>query len=122
MAVTGLPHPTSDHAVSAARASVKMMRFLERRNQTHQHKWRARIGIATGSVVGSVVGVQKYIYDVFGPTVTKALAHRSEAKAMTVTADRGFADRVDGKFQISAAPGGADIVLIQDLADTNQPS
>ena len=85
MAVTGLPHPTSDHTVSAARAAVKMIRYLERRNQTHQHTWRARIGIASGAVVGSVVGVQKYIYDVFGPAVNMAARLQAESAPMGIT-------------------------------------
>ena len=92
MAVTGLPHPASDHAVSAARAAVKMIRFLERRNQTHEHKWRARIGIATGSVVGSVVGVQKYVYDVFGPAVNMAARLQAESEPMEITVCESMRD------------------------------
>lgn len=96
MAVTGLPHPNPDHGLSAARCAVKMMRYLERRNQTHQHQWRARIGIASGSVVGSVVGVQKYIYDVFGPAVNLAARLQSISEPMTITiCDKVAAELVD---------------------------
>ena len=31
-----------------------------------------RIGISSGPVIGSVVGVQKYVYDIFGPGVNLA--------------------------------------------------
>jgi len=101
MAVTGLPHPASDHAVSAARAAVKMMRYLERRNQTHVHKWRARIGIATGSVVGSVVGVQKYVYDVFGPAVNMASRLQAESEPMEITVCETMRESLLDEFAIS---------------------
>ena len=105
MAVTGLPHPTSDHAISAARAATKMIRYLKRRNQTHEHTWEARIGIATGSVVGSVVGVQKYIYDVFGPAVNLASRLRDHAEPMQIIA-----------CDLAIASSDRDL-LIEDLGD-----
>ncbi|WP_299611943.1 adenylate/guanylate cyclase domain-containing protein [uncultured Tateyamaria sp.] len=103
MAVTGLPHPTSDHAVSAARAAAKMIRYLKRRNQTHEHTWTARIGIATGSVVGSVVGVQKYIYDVFGPAVNMAARLQAQSEPMEITICASMRDSVLDEFDISPA-------------------
>jgi class 3 adenylate cyclase len=101
MAVTGLPHPASDHDVSAARAAVKMIRYLERRNQTHEHTWRARIGIATGSVVGSVVGVQKYVYDVFGPAVNMAARLQAQSDPMEITVCETMRDALFDEFEIS---------------------
>ena len=59
-----------------------MIRYLERRNTSHHHKWECRIGINSGIVIGSIVGVQKYVYDIFGPGVN--LASRMEALSDTV--------------------------------------
>ena len=56
-----------------------MLRFLDRRNAAHPEHWSCRIGINTGPVIGSIVGVQKYVYDIFGPGVN--LAARMEAVA-----------------------------------------
>ena len=114
MAVTGLPHPASDHAVSAARAAVKMMRYLERRNQTHVHKWRARIGIATGSVVGSVVGVQKYVYDVFGPAVNMASRLQAESEPMEITVCESMRDSLLDEFAI----GPKRTIALRGFGDT----
>jgi class 3 adenylate cyclase len=50
---------------------------LERRNTAHPQEWLARIGINTGPVIGSLVGIQKYVYDLFGPGIN--LAARMEA-------------------------------------------
>jgi class 3 adenylate cyclase len=52
---------------------------LERRNTSHREPWLGRIGIHSGPVVGSVVGVQRYVYDIFGPGVN--LASRMETLA-----------------------------------------
>jgi class 3 adenylate cyclase len=79
MAVSGLPDPSEDHAVSLAKVALRMRRYLERRNENSPVKWTARIGIGCGTVIGSIVGVQKYVYDIFGPAVN--MAARLEAVA-----------------------------------------
>ncbi|MEX0282015.1 MAG: adenylate/guanylate cyclase domain-containing protein [Arenibacterium sp.] len=100
MAVTGLPHPNPDHAMAAAQCAAKMIRYLERRNSTHQHRWQARIGIATGSVVGSVVGVQKYIYDVFGPAVNMSARLQALSEPMEITVCASMADSIMDEFDM----------------------
>jgi adenylate cyclase len=89
MAVAGIPEPSSDHAQSIARVALRMRRYLERRNTSHREPWLGRIGIHSGPVVGSIVGVQRYVYDIFGPGVN--LASRMEALAepmeIAITAD-----------------------------------
>ena len=50
-----MPHPNIDHARAVANSAIRFIRYLERRNQSHQHKWLCRIGLASGSVVGSAV-------------------------------------------------------------------
>ncbi|MEM7693681.1 MAG: adenylate/guanylate cyclase domain-containing protein [Pseudomonadota bacterium] len=101
LAVAGLPKPNPDHARVAARCAAKMMRYLERRNETHQHVWQARIGVASGPVVGSVVGVQKYIYDVFGPAVNRAARLQGLSEAMEITVgEELFGDVIDD-FQLT---------------------
>ena len=76
-------------------------RYLERRNETHPIRWVARIGLATGPVIGSVVGVQKYIYDVFGPAVERASRTRSLAPAMSIAAHASIRDLLDSRFTLS---------------------
>jgi len=96
--VSGMPDAAPDHALSVANAAVRFLRYIRHRNESHPTKWRCRIGISTGSVIGSVVGVRKYIYDVFGPAVTNALRIRGHAEAMTISADATIAGMIDGKF------------------------
>jgi adenylate cyclase len=77
MAVSGVPEPNPDHALNAARTALLIRRYLRQRNRTQRQSWECRIGIGTGAAIGSVVGVQKYVYDIFGPAVN--LAARCEA-------------------------------------------
>ncbi|MCW5752234.1 MAG: adenylate/guanylate cyclase domain-containing protein [Alphaproteobacteria bacterium] len=89
VAVAGLPEPEGEDTVNLARAALRMRRYLERRNSAHQTAWVARIGIATGTVIGSLVGIQKYVYDIFGPAVNLAarLEHHSQPAEITICAD-----------------------------------
>ncbi|MEO1190714.1 MAG: adenylate/guanylate cyclase domain-containing protein [Pseudomonadota bacterium] len=72
MAVSGIPDPLPDHATNIAKLAVLMRRYLRQRNRAHTQKWECRIGINTGVVIGSIIGVQKYVYDIFGPGVNLA--------------------------------------------------
>ena len=79
LAVSGLPDPNPEHAENIAKVALRMRRYIQRRNASHPTQWHCRIGLATGPVVGSMVGIQKYVYDIFGPAVN--LAARLESMA-----------------------------------------
>ena len=101
-AVSGVPDPVRDHSGSIANTAVRFLRYLERRNETHPISWKARVGLATGPVIGSVVGVQKYIYDVFGPAVAAADTIRLAAQPMSIAAHASIADMLDSRFSVRA--------------------
>jgi adenylate cyclase len=84
MAVSGIPDATPDHAQNIAKVALLMVRYLERRNVSHAHEWRCRIGINAGTVIGSIVGVQKYVYDIFGPGVNLASRMETLADSMEI--------------------------------------
>ncbi len=100
LAVSGMPEPAPDHATAVANCAVRFLRYLERRNESHQYKWHARIGLGSGAAVGSVVGVQKYVYDVFGPAVNMAARLQVFAHPMKIVAPVSMKfDLIDG-FQV----------------------
>lgn len=98
IAVSGVPDPYADHAEALAKSGVRFLRYLARRNETHAIQWVARIGVASGSVIGSVVGTQNYIYDVFGPTVSAAIGYRSMAEPMSIATDTSFVGLAGSDF------------------------
>ncbi|WP_158968232.1 adenylate/guanylate cyclase domain-containing protein [Chachezhania sediminis] len=125
LAVAGLPHPNPDHMLSAARCAAKMVRYLEHRNRTHQHKWQARIGLASGSVVGSVVGIQKYIYDVFGPAVNLAARLQDISEPMEITVSGPMIRELEQEFDLACLRtetlrgfGDTQIATMSDRAPT----
>lgn len=85
MAVSGIPEASPDHAQNIAKVALLMVRYLERRNLSHTQQWHCRIGINSGIVIGSIVGVQKYVYDIFGPGVNLAARMESYSEPMTIT-------------------------------------
>lgn len=87
LAVSGLPEPNPDHAHNIAKVAVRARRYIERRNASHPTEWRCRIGLATGPVIGSMVGIQKYVYDVFGPSVNLAARLEAVSEPMEIVMD-----------------------------------
>jgi adenylate cyclase len=84
LAVCGMPERNENHAENMIHAAVAIKRFLEERNLKSQIQWQIRIGIHSGRVVGGIVGVKKYIYDVFGDTINTTSRMESNSKAMCI--------------------------------------
>lgn len=80
-----MPETNPDHAQNIAKVALRMKRYLERRNAAHPEAWRCRIGINTGPIIGSIVGVQKYVYDIFGPGVNLASRMEEHSEPMQIT-------------------------------------
>jgi len=89
LAVCGLPENNANHCKNIVNAATEMIQYIENRNSENSIKWQIRIGIHTGNVIGSVVGIKKYIYDVFGDTVNTAsrLENLSEPMKINISTE-----------------------------------
>ncbi len=108
MAVAGMPEPDPEHALHLCRVALRMRRFLERRNSSAAQQWRGRIGIGSGPVIGSIVGIQKFVYDIFGPAVNIAARLESLADPMQILITSEVAHRVLDDFVLTSL-GDVDI-------------
>ena len=108
VAVSGLPEPTPDHAINIAKAALRFKRYLERRNSAHPTKWYCRIGVATGPLIGSIVGIQKYVYDIFGPAVNLAARLEALSESMQITMDAKTRELIEADF-VAASRGTAEL-------------
>ena len=81
MVVGGLPTPRDDHAEAIAEMAITMQKAITKFMRNDQDVFRLRIGINTGSVVAGVIGIRKFIYDLWGDAVNVASRMESHGLA-----------------------------------------
>lgn len=104
IAVSGMPERTPDHAANMARVALRLRRYIDKRNTAHPTKWLCRIGIATGPAIGSLVGIQKYVYDIFGPAVNLAARLECAAGPMEILISPATRADIEDDFILSDRP------------------
>jgi adenylate cyclase len=72
MAVAGAPGPRADHAAAAFELARGMMTALEAARRKSEVPLELRIGLASGPVVGGVIGQRRILFDLWGDTVNIA--------------------------------------------------
>ena len=77
MVVGGLPTPRDDHAEAIAEMALAMQKEITAFKRDDGKSFRLRIGINTGPVVAGVIGIRKFIYDLWGDAVN--IASRMES-------------------------------------------
>lgn len=72
LSVSGMPDADPRHYANILNSALEARDYLHRRNHTSVQQWQMRMGVHSGRVIGGIVGVEKYIYDVFGDTINTA--------------------------------------------------
>lgn len=99
--VSGITKANADHTRDVALAALDMVDYLTLRNRTAEYKWQIRIGIHTGSVIGGIVGVKKYLYDIFGDTVNIAARLQALSHPMCIHVSDAVYQRLKDAFLFS---------------------
>lgn len=84
MVVGGLPTRRRDHADAIANFALEVQSAVEQFNHTHHKDLSMRIGIHSGPVVAGVIGLKKFIYDLWGDTVNVASRMESHGVAQHI--------------------------------------
>ncbi|HKY59563.1 MAG TPA: adenylate/guanylate cyclase domain-containing protein [Gemmatimonadota bacterium] len=103
MAVAGVPVAQPDHVERIAEAALAMRGLVERHdlaapNGEGQKPIALRFGIATGPVVAGVVGESKFIYDLWGDTVTTASRMESHGQAGWIQVTEPVYERLHDRY------------------------
>ncbi len=72
MVVGGVPLACDNHAEAIADMALDMRKVIRQFSYKDSHAFDLRIGIHTGPVIAGVIGVKKFIYDLWGDTVNTA--------------------------------------------------
>ncbi|MBL7104229.1 MAG: tetratricopeptide repeat protein [Bacteroidales bacterium] len=101
LAVCGMPEKNPKHAENIIVSAIEIKKYMAKRNVTSNIKLDIRMGIHSGEVVGGVVGVRKYIFDIFGDTVNTASRMEGKSEAMQINVSESTYNIVKNKFQFN---------------------
>ena len=98
MIVGGLPLPRADHVEAVADFALDMQREIQEFNAEKGQSFSMRIGINTGPVVAGVIGLKKFIYDLWGDTVNTASRMESHGIPGSIQVSSSTYERLKDKY------------------------
>ncbi|MBE9125795.1 PAS domain-containing protein [Coleofasciculus sp. LEGE 07092] len=98
MVACGLPVHRADHAEAIAQMALDMQRVITQFRTDRGEPFQIRIGINTGPVVAGVIGMKKFIYDLWGDTVNVASRMESQGIPGGIQVTKATYERLKDKY------------------------
>jgi len=98
MAAGGLPVHNPEHLVGLAKMALGMHAVVAKAGQPYGGLC-VRVGLNVGSVIAGVIGLRKFIYDVWGDTVNTASRLESHGLPGKVHVSQAVYDRLKDQFR-----------------------
>ena len=105
LSVSGMPEEQERHWANILNSAKEALQYITERNaRPGAMIWQMRMGVHSGPVVGGIVGVEKYIYDVFGDTINTAARMEANSEPMRINVSEATWKLAQAEFQFEARP------------------
>ena len=98
MVVGGLPVSRPDHCEAIANMALDMQTYMQDVENIFGESLQIRIGINTGSVIAGVIGIKKFIYDLWGDAVNVASRMESHGKPGYIQVTEATYHKLQNKY------------------------
>jgi class 3 adenylate cyclase len=128
MAAGGVPTPSDNHVQRVCQMALKIQEVIQDIKNPGGLPLRMRIGISTGPVTAGVIGVKKFIYDLWGDTVNTAsrMESHSESGSIQITGEvyelikNEFDCKLRGEIQVKGKGGMTTYFLMGEKAGSSE--
>ncbi|TAD78879.1 MAG: adenylate/guanylate cyclase domain-containing protein [Oscillatoriales cyanobacterium] len=116
MVVGGVPSPLANCTAIVAEMALAMQKAIAEYTSNGNRSFSIRIGIHTGPVVGGVIGIRKFIYDLWGDTVNTASRMESHGMPGKIQVTEAVYQKLCDRFTLE--PRGAIAIKGKGMMNT----